>query len=61
MEVRTPKVARQLPGVALIEAGLADGELYLVSNIESVAEGSRVRLMVEGAETPVGDDDGAQR
>ena len=44
IEVRTPTVARLLPGAALVTEGLKNGEYYLVTNIESVAAGSRVRI-----------------
>ena len=42
--VRTPTVSRLLPGQALVTDGLEDGEAFLITNIESVAEGSRVRI-----------------
>jgi len=58
IEVRRPTVTRQLAGTALVKGGLADGEFFLVTNIESVAAGSRVRLLTE--ETPT-DPGGAER
>ena len=44
---RTPQVLRFLAGDALVGEGLSEGEAYLVTNLESVAEGSRVRLAPE--------------
>jgi RND family efflux transporter MFP subunit len=46
---RAPTVERFLSGVALVRNGIEDGELVLVTNLESVAEGSRVRLVIDGA------------
>lgn len=46
---RAPTVERFLSGVALVSSGVEDGELVLVTNLESVAEGSRVRLVIDGA------------
>ncbi len=46
---RTPTVTRFLSGVALVTSGIEDGELFLVTNLESAAEGSRVRLVIDGA------------
>ncbi|MDA1195744.1 MAG: HlyD family efflux transporter periplasmic adaptor subunit [Planctomycetota bacterium] len=47
VEVRRPTLVRMLPGVALVREGLADGEHYLLTNLESVAEGSIVRIEPE--------------
>ena len=47
IEVRTPVITRLLPGAALVSTGLEDGEAFLITNIESVAEGSRVRIATD--------------
>ncbi len=47
---RLPTVVRYLSGVALVTNGVEDGDLILVTNLESVAEGSRVRLVIDGAQ-----------
>jgi RND family efflux transporter MFP subunit len=47
VEVRRPEVVRSLAGVALVRSGLKEGERFLVTNLESVAEGSHVRLAPE--------------
>ncbi len=44
IEERQPAVSRYLSGVALVTNGIEDGELFLVTNLEAVAAGSRVRL-----------------
>jgi len=46
---RTPEVSRYLSGVALVTTGIEEGERILVTNLESVAEGSRVRLVIDEA------------
>lgn len=46
VESRTPVVRRQLVDVALVESGLLDDDLVLVTNLERVAPGSRVRILV---------------
>lgn len=46
---RLPKVSRYLMGYGLVEDGLEAGELVLVTNLESVAEGSTVRVATEPA------------
>lgn len=51
IEARRPTVVRILSGVALVRGGLADGELILVTNLESVAHGSRVRIAPDVEET----------
>ncbi len=56
---RRPTVVRFLSGFALVSDGLEDGERFLVTNLESVAEGSVVRLLTadepEKAKQPNGD------
>ncbi len=47
---RVPTVARRLPEQALIASGLAPGELLVVTNLEQVAAGSRVRLVGDAPE-----------
>ncbi len=47
VEIRIPTVERYLSGVALVSDGLAAGEHFLVTNLESVAEGSTVRMAPE--------------
>jgi RND family efflux transporter MFP subunit len=42
---RRPKVRRMLPSVALVEEGLEVDEEVLVSNVEEVADGTRVRVI----------------
>ncbi len=50
---RRPTVLRYLSGLALVTDGLQEGERYLVTNLEAVAEGSRVRLVTtRGAAAP---------
>ena len=44
---RTPKVSRYLMGYGLVEEGIEAGEFVLVTNLESVAEGSTVRIAPE--------------
>ncbi|MDF1701236.1 MAG: HlyD family efflux transporter periplasmic adaptor subunit [Planctomycetota bacterium] len=44
VEERTPTVRRYLSGAGLVAEGLAEGELVLLTNLESVAEGSLVRV-----------------
>jgi len=46
---RHPTVERYLSGLALVRDGLEEGEFYLVTNLESVADGSRVRLVTDAA------------
>ena len=46
---RIPVVARLLPEVALVTAGVKPGERVVVTNLEQIADGSRVTL-VEDAE-----------
>lgn len=47
VESRRPIVRRWLPSVALVESGIEAGELVVVTNIEQIAEGSRVQLVRE--------------
>jgi RND family efflux transporter MFP subunit len=47
VEERTPTVERYLAGVALVTEGLEAGDLFLVTNLESVSDGSHVRLAPE--------------
>jgi hypothetical protein len=47
---RMPAIARRLPEVALVESGLAAGELLVVTNLQQVAEGGRVRLVGDASE-----------
>ena len=47
VDVRTPKVARWLPGVALVSAGLTDGDKLLLTNLESIGDGGSVRFTLE--------------
>jgi multidrug efflux pump subunit AcrA (membrane-fusion protein) len=42
---RVPVVGRRLPEVALVRSGLAAGDLLVVTNLEQVAGGGRVRLV----------------
>ena len=44
IEERHPILVRLLPGEALVVGGLEAGDRYLVTNLESVAAGSRVRI-----------------
>lgn len=44
VEARRPTVRRLLPGVALVSEGIADGEEFLLTNLETVSSGSRVRV-----------------
>ncbi|MCU0725273.1 MAG: efflux RND transporter periplasmic adaptor subunit [Planctomycetes bacterium] len=46
---RQPGVRRLLPEVALIDEGLAEGERIIVTNLEQIADGSRVLLAPDGA------------
>ena len=43
VEERVPRVRRWLADVVLVDEGLADGELLVVSQLENVAPGARVR------------------
>jgi len=54
VEERTPQIVRLLDGVALVRRGLDDGDLVLVSNLESVAKGSVVRLAPSEEAVPIG-------
>jgi len=48
---RTPEIERLLPAKALVRGGLQDGELVVITNLEQIADGSRVQLVDEaGAE-----------
>lgn len=47
VEPVAPIVKRQLVDVALVESGLNDGDLVIVTNIERVAPGSQVRYLAQ--------------
>jgi len=47
VESRRPEVRRLLIDVALIEGGLDEGEFIVVTNVEQIADGSRVRVVKE--------------
>ena len=47
VEERTPEVTRYLMGYGLVKDGLDAGEFVLITNLESVAEGSTVRIAPE--------------
>ena len=47
-ERRTPKITRWFVDVALVEAGVEPGELYAVSNLESVSNSALLRIMGQG-------------
>ena len=49
---RVPTVTRYLAGFGLVKAGVEAGDLVLVTNLESVAEGSTVRIAPEGTAAP---------
>jgi len=51
VEAVTPTVRRLLVDTALVDGGLSDGDLVIVTNIERVAPGSRVRLNQRNGET----------
>ncbi len=46
---RRPEVLLRLPDVVLARGGLEEGELVVVSNVEDIADGTRVRLIETGA------------
>lgn len=50
VQERVPVVARRLPEVALVRSGLQSGDLLVVTNLEQVAGGGRVRLVGEKPE-----------
>ena len=50
-ERRLPEIERLLTSVALVRSGIEAGEEYVVSNLEAVADGSRLRVAAE-VETP---------
>jgi len=39
-----PEIVRMLSGVALVRAGLEDGARYVLTNLESIADGSVIRI-----------------
>ncbi len=45
IEERRPTILRRLADVALVREGLAKGELVVITNVEQVADGSRVRVV----------------
>ncbi len=49
---RAPQVTRYLMGYGLVKDGLEAGELVLITNLESVAEGSTVRIAPEPVALP---------
>jgi RND family efflux transporter MFP subunit len=50
IDERTPEIERLLPERALVKGGLKDGELVVVTNLEQIADGSRVQLVESAAE-----------
>jgi RND family efflux transporter MFP subunit len=52
VSIRTPEVSRWLPSVALVSGGLSEGDRIVVTNIEQIADGSRVRLVADGEKSP---------
>ena len=55
VEVRKPEVKRWLPGVALVSAGLSDGDRLLLTNLESIGDRGSVRFTVEPKGSVEGD------
>ena len=50
IDERTPEIERLLPERALVKGGLQDGELVVVTNLEQIADGSRVQLVESAGE-----------
>ncbi|MHC5020571.1 MAG: efflux RND transporter periplasmic adaptor subunit [Planctomycetota bacterium] len=50
VQERVPVVGRRLPEVALVRSGIAAGDLLVVTNLEQVAGGGRVRLVGDQSE-----------
>ena len=55
MSVRFPVIRKRLADVALVDSGLEQGEEVILTNVEEIADGSKVTIVVEAA--PVADVD----
>ena len=49
VELRHPTIYRMLPDVALVKSGLSPGEAVILTNLDQVVEGVRVRTSIATA------------